>query len=305
VRMVGAKVDGRIVPLNHEIKTGEIIEILTTNQPGHGPSRDWINIAVTNQAKTKIRTWFKRERRTENIETGKRDIERDFKRNGIVLPEEEMLDFLTTIAHRQHCPTLDDFYAAIGYGGILISKIMPRIKEEYNKLVKAINPPEPETLVQTEHKHSSDGVVIDGIDNCLIKFSKCCAPLPGDEIIGFITRGHGVSIHKRDCNNVPKNILESEEPERWVNAHWSGNYKETFTSTLQVTGIDRDGFLVDVTSALYNMHVAIHAVNARQVKGGNCVILVTMRIENLEHFNSIMTRLSKLHGVFSVERINQ
>ncbi len=305
IRMVGAKVDGRIVPLNHEIKTGEIIEILTTNQPGHGPSRDWINIAVTNQAKTKIRTWFKRERRAENIETGKRDLERDFKRNGIVLPEAEMLEFLTNIAHRQHCPTLDDFYAAIGYGGILVSKIIPRIKEEYNKLVKTTNPPEPEDLIQTQQKHSSEGVVIDGIDNCLIKFSKCCAPLPGDEIIGFITRGHGVSIHKRDCNNVPKNILESEEPERWVSAHWSGNYKESFTSTLQITGIDHDGFLVDVTSALYNMRVAIHAINARQVKGGNCVIVVTLSIESLEHLNSIMARLSKLHGVFSVERINQ
>ncbi len=305
IRMVGAKADGRIVPLNHEIHTGEIIEILTTNQPGHGPSRDWMNIAATNQAKTKIRSWFKRERRDENIEAGKRELERECKRNGIALPENEMLEFLQGVAHRQRFATLDDFYAAIGYGGILLFRIMPRMKEDYNKIVRTSRPPEPEILPESAHRHASDGVIIDGIDDCLIKFSKCCAPLPGDEIIGFITRGHGVSIHKRDCNNVPKNILESEEPERWVQAHWSGNYQENFTSTLQITGIDRDGFLFDITSTLYNLHVALQGINSRQIKSGNCVALVTVRTESLEHLNSIITRLSKLHGVFSVERTNQ
>lgn len=305
IKMVGAKVDGKIVPINHVIKTGEIIDIITTNQAGHGPSRDWINIAVTNQAKSKIRSWFKREKRAENIESGKAEVEAEFKRNYINLPDEQMTEFLTDIAAKQHLSSIDDFYAAIGYGGISLTKIMPRIKDDYNKLVKVAKP-EPVEIKPITHSTSSEGVIIDGVNDCLIKFSKCCAPLPGDEIIGFITRGHGVSIHKRDCNNVPVDIAASSEPGRWINARWSANSKRTtFTSTLRITGIDRDGFLADVTVTLYNMHVSLHAVDARPIKGGNCVIQVTLSAENVEHLKSIISHIEKLRGVFSVERINQ
>ena len=207
IRMTGAKVDGKIVPINHEVKTGEVIEILTTNQAGHGPSRDWINIAVTNQAKTKIRSWFKKERREENIVSGKSELEKEFRRVGISLPEEEMQEFLRDIAEKQHLSSVDDFYAAIGYGGILISRIMPRIRDDYNKLVKASKPQNIENYITNNTKHKAhDGIIIDGLDDCLIKMSKCCAPLPGDDIIGFVTRGRGVSVHKRDCNNVPVDI---------------------------------------------------------------------------------------------------
>ena len=220
VKMIGAKVDGRIVPLNHVIKTGEIVEILTTNQPGHGPSRDWLNYAVTSSAKQKIRTWFKKEKRPENIAAGKSQIERDFQRNNIRLPDDEMADFLLDVAKRQRFSSVDDFYAAIGYGGVVLSKIMPRIKEEYNNLIAAKKPAADTFVPAPAPKSSSNGIIVEGIDNCLIKLSRCCNPLPGDEIIGFITRGHGVSIHKRDCNNVPKNLMDAEEPERWVNAHF-------------------------------------------------------------------------------------
>lgn len=305
IKMVGAKVDGKIVPINHVIKTGEIIDILTTNQAGHGPSRDWINLAVTNQAKSKIRSWFKREKRAENIESGRGEVEAEFRRNYISLPDDQMQEFLADIAAKQHLSSVDDFYAAIGYGGISLTKIMPRVKDDYNKLVKVAKP-EPIEIKPLTRSTSSEGVIIDGVDDCLIKFSKCCAPLPGDEIIGFITRGHGVSIHKRDCNNVPVDISVVPEPGRWVNARWSANSgRTTFTSTLRITGIDRDGFLADVTVALYNMHVSLHAVDARPVKGGNCVIQVTLSAENVEHLKSITNHIEKIRGVFSVERINQ
>ena len=305
IKMVGAKVDGKIVPINHEVKTGEVIEILTTNQPGHGPSRDWLNIAVTNQAKAKIRSWFKKEKRTENIAAGKQDIEREFRRNNISLNESEYSEFIADIAKKQHFTSVDEFYAAIGYGGILLSKIMPRIKDNYNKIVSASKPIEMTPVNTAAHRKSSDGVVVEGIDNCLIKLSKCCAPLPGDDIIGFITRGHGVSIHKRDCNNVPADISKSAEPERWIPAHWAAANTDSFVSTLQVSAIDREGVLLDVMNAVYNMRVPVHTVNARQTKGGNCAVTISISAESVEHLRSIISRLEKLQGVFNVERISQ
>ena len=304
-KMVGAKVNGKIVPINHVINTGEVIEIITSNQAGHGPSRDWLNIAVTNQAKAKIRAWFKREKRAENIENGKNEIETEFKRNSINLDGEQLDDFLNDLAQKQHFTSLDDFYAAIGYGGIILSKIIPRIKDDYNKLTKA-NRAAPMEIKPISQSSSNEGVIVDGINNCLIRFSKCCAPLPGDEIIGFITRGHGVSIHKRDCNNVPKTIMGTDNEGRWINAHWASNIKRTsFISTLLISCIDRDGILADVTLLLYNMHVPLHAVNARRGKNGNSTIQVTVSTENVAHLKSIVANMEKLSGVYSVERLNQ
>ena len=304
-RMVGAKVDGKIVPINHVVKTGEVIEILTTNQAGHGPSRDWLNIAVTSQAKSKIRSWFKKEKRTENIAAGKLEIEKEFRRSGIDMSDEECAEFIEEIAKRQKFANSEEFFAAIGYGGVLLSKIMPRIKEEYNKKHAAAKPVEVVPIPQAKSTKSSDGVIVDGIDNCLIKLSKCCTPLPGDDIIGFITRGHGVSIHKRDCPNVPVNIADSAEPERWIHAHWDGTNTDSFISTLQISAIDRDGILLDVMNAVYNMRVTAHSVTARPTKSGNCVVVLTISVESVEHLRSIVSRLEKLKGVFSIERINQ
>lgn len=304
-RMVGAKVDGRIVPINHEIKTGEIVDIITTSQQGHGPSRDWIAIAKTSQARNKIRSWFKKEKRPENIVAGKAETDREFSRNGIKLPEDEMQSFLEGIARRQRCNSVEDFYAAVGYGGILLSKIMPRIKEEYVKLIKETKPLDiNEYVSEIKKTKSSDGVVVEGIDNCLIKLSQCCSPLPGDDIIGFITRGHGVSIHKRDCNNVPPIIENASEPERWIRAYWAGKQKETFKSSIQIMAINRDALLADITVVLAGMRVTIHSVNARE-KDGNCIIDITVSTENLDHLKNIITRLAKVPSVMSVERLNQ
>ena len=305
-RMNGAKVDGKIVQITHEVKTGEVIEILTTNAAGHGPSRDWLKIAVTSGAKAKIRSWFKKERREENIETGKNAIDAEFRRNSIVLPDTEMSAFLLDIAKRQRLTSIEELYAAIGYGGVSLEKIMPRIKEDYTKLVKSSKETKLEEYIQKHTPRSRDGVIIEGIDNCLIKLSKCCDPLPGDDIIGFITRGHGVSVHKKDCVNVPKDINSPEEAGRWIGAYWADDGKSTnFTSTIQITGLDRDGLLADITNVLFNMRVGLHAVNARAIKGGNCLMTVTVSAASVEHLNSIIAKLSKLAGVYSVERTNR
>ncbi len=305
-KMVGAKVDGRIVPITHQVKMGELIEIITSNQAGHGPSRDWLNIAKTNQAKQKIRSWFKRERKAENIATGKAEIEREFARNNIRFSDDELEKYLTDIATKLKCNSLEEFYAAIGYGGILISKIMPRVKEDYAKIAKSAKPVEPEDIVtQRKVSKSSEGVVVEGIDNCLIKLSRCCAPIPGDDIIGFITRGHGVSIHKRDCNNVPQNIKDSAEPERWIPARWSVGRAERFDSTINIMAVNRDGIIADLSILLGNLHVAVHAINARELRDGNCVINITISVESREHLENVILRIKKLQGVFNVERTNQ
>ena len=222
-RMVGAKVDGRIVPIDYVVKTGEIVEIITSSQQNKGPSRDWLKFVKTSGARNKIRSWFKKERREENILEGKMEVEREFKRNFIRLNDQQFDKFILEVAQRQRFNSADDFFAAIGYGGVSINKMMPHIKDEYVKEFKQTEPAEEDVIKitkpsQKKRAKSQDGVVIEGIDNCLIKLSKCCSPVPGDKIIGFITRGHGVSIHKRDCTNVPKVIELADDPDRWIPA---------------------------------------------------------------------------------------
>lgn len=300
-RMIGAKVDGRIVPIDYKVKTGEIVEVLTSSQHGKGPSRDWLKIVKTSEAKNKIRSWFKKEKREENIIEGKAELEREFKRNFIRLYDQELQSFLTKLAERQHCATLDDFYAAIGYGGISVIRMMPHIKEEYNKILKAKEESQIK-IVPEKKKKGSDGVIVEGIDNCLVKFSKCCNPLPGDEIIGFITRGHGVSIHNRNCTNVPRDIAAAAEPDRWIPAYWSNTVKEEFKATLLATCIDRVGLIADVSGQLANMHVMIHSLTTRELKDGRCTLLMTITVNGVEHLNSVIGRISKINGMLSVER---
>ena len=301
-RMVGAKVDGRIVPLDYQVKTGEIVEVLTSAQPGKGPSRDWLKIVRTSEARGKIRAWYKKEKREENIIEGKAELEREFRRNNIRLADDALKEFLQKIADRQHCNSLEDFYAAIGYGGISVIRMMPSIKEAYYKLVKANQPPEVIITPPKKRVKSSEGVIVEGIDNCLIKFARCCSPLPGDQIIGFITRGHGVSIHKRDCTNVPQVIALCNEPERWINAYWDKNVKEEFKSSLLITCLDRVGLLADVSGQLANMHVMIHSMNTRELKDGRCTLTMTITVDGVEHMRSVMAKVSKIDGVLKVDR---
>ena len=304
-RMIGAKVDGKIVQINHKIKTGEVIEILTTNQAGHGPSRDWLKIAVTSGAKAKIRSWFKREKKDENIAEGKLELEREIRKNQISFQYEDFDTYLSNLAKKLKFANTDEFYAAIGYGGLSLSKTVTRIKEDAIKRNAAAKSANVVPISRVKQTKSSEGVIVEGIDNCLVKLSKCCNPLPGEDIIGFITRGHGVSIHKRDCNNVPKNIETSSEPDRWIKAYWDGTKSESFTSTLQAMFINREGVVVDVMNAVNNMRVPVHSISAREIKGGNCSVVVTVSAESVEHLRSIISKIEKIPGAFHVERINQ
>ena len=307
-RMTGAKVNKRIVPIDYKVKTGEIIEILTTKEVGRGPSRDWLKIVKTSEARNKIRQWFKKERRDENIVEGRAELEREFRRNNIELSDELLQNLMDTVGKRNSCATLDDLYAAIGYGGIQLWKVMPRIRDEYNKAKKAAaalensQPVQQPTPAPVKTKNAVGGVLVEGVDNCLIKFSKCCNPLPGDEIIGFITRGFGVSIHKRSCSNVPARIEDAPEPERWVRAHWAGEVRENFQTTLELVAEDRSGLLADVTQQLFAMRLSISSLNSRELKDGSAVIYATFTVNGIDHLNSVMDRLRGVSGVRSVKR---
>ena len=303
-RMQGAKVNGKIVPFTHKVKTGDIVEIQTSKEITTGPRRDWLKIVKTGEAKSKIRSWFKIERRDENIVSGKEELEREFKRNGIKLPEDKEEEFMLDLVKKSRMDSLDDFYAAIGYGGIVLSRIMQRIRDDYQRLMKSSAAASDNYVMQEQKpKTAADGVFIEGIENCLIKMSKCCNPLPGDEIIGFITRGYGVSIHKRNCTNVPAEISSGNEPHRWVNARWADKISvKNFKSTLRIYCNDRDSLLADITVQLSNMHIGIHMLNSRETKDGHAVISVTITVNGKEHLDAIISRLSKISGVISIDR---
>ena len=301
-KMTGAKVDGRIVPIDYVIKTGEIVEVLTSSQQGKGPSRDWLNIVKTSQAKSKIRSWFKKEKREENIIEGKAEIEREFRRNYIRLTDEDYQKFIKKLCERQRMDNVDDFYAAIGYGGLSINRMMPYIKEEYQKNYDKSRQEIKVVTVKDNSKKKKDGVTVEGIDNCLIKFSQCCNPLPGDNIIGFITRGHGVSIHKRDCTNVPKDIVNCAEPARWVNAYWNQNVKEEYKATLQLTCLSRVGLMAEVAMQVANMRVNITSISTHDMKDGRTIIELTVNVSGIDHLKNLISRIEKVDGILSVER---
>ena len=300
-RMIGAKVNNRIVPIDHQVVTGEIIEIITGPE-NRGPSRDWLNIVKTSEAKNKIRNWYKKERREENIAEGKDALEREMRRNLMSVPADKQEEFLSALAKRNHCNTVEEMYAAIGYGGLQMARILPKLKDEYNRL-KA-NDAEPKAIptVDIRKIHSSDGVVVEGIDNCPIKFAKCCSPLPGDEIIGFVTRGFGVSIHKKDCANARESMRHPENRDRWVKAYWADTVREDYKATLEIVCMDRANLVSDVALALGDMRVPIYSLDARSADQGRARMSVTIGITNTEHLNNVVARLRKVKDVVSVTR---
>lgn len=302
-KMVGAKVDKRMVPLDYKLTTGEIVEVVTTNAVGHGPNRNWLNICKTNEAKSKIRSWFKKERREENIINGKLELEKEFKRNFIRVPEEELETFLKDDLKRHNCEDMDDFYAAIGYGGVILSRFIQRLKDEYNKQYVSHEQPlaeiKPEKHVASK---SSSGIIVDGIDNCLIKFSQCCTPLPGDDIVGFITRGHGVSIHKKDCINYVSRKLDGEDASRWIDVHWATDNTTSYKATVDIVANDRNGLLADISAVLASIRIPIHEVFARELKNGNANIVITIGIAGTEQLNGVINKLRKIDGVITIDR---
>ena len=308
-RMVGAKIDGRIVALDTPVRTGQIIEVVTTNAKDHAPSRDWLKIVKTTEARNKIRNWYKKERREENIEQGRSELEKEFRRNMITLPDGKLPEFLSAIAKRQHFELADDFLAAIGYGGVLLSKIMPRIKETFIRMYRT-DPhaaPSPAPVKQHRVRGASGGVIVEGLDSCLVKFARCCNPLPGDEIIGFVTRGFGVSIHKKDCPNVINSINDPNNAERWVRAEWALDQakREHFKSTIEIVTDDRLGALADISVALSSMRISISTLMAREVKTGENVVTVTFTVSDIDQLNFIINNLKKIPGVERVTRSAQ
>ena len=307
--MVGAKIDGRLVPLDTKVRTGQIVEVVTTKDKNHAPSRDWLKFVRTTEARNKIRNWYKKERREENVAQGRTEMEREFRRNMIALSGAQENEFLAMIAKRQHFDVVDDFLAAIGYGGVLLSKIMPRIKEDYIKLYRAPTVDDPTAVVVKPAKlrGASSGVIVEGLDSCLVKFARCCNPVPGDEIIGFVTRGFGVSIHKKDCQNVSISKEDPNNAERWVHAEWAmeSAKKESFKSTIDIFTDDRMGALADISVALSNMRVSIHTLMAREVKRGSNVVTVTFTVSDIHQLHYIINNLMKIPGVERIMRSAQ
>lgn len=303
-RMIGAKVNGRMVSIDYKVSTGEIVEIIT-GPADKGPSRDWLNIVTTSEAKSKIRSWFKKERKEENIIEGKNALDKELRRNLINLSDEEYDPFVEELARRQKFNTKDELFAALGYGGLQLSKVIFKAKEAWSKMQKEKenNSTEiPSVMPQLKKPKSSNGVIVEGLDNCLVKFAKCCSPLPGDEIVGFVTRGFGVSIHKKSCVNAQPQNIEPENRNRWLNAYWADNIKEDFKASLEIVSMDNGMALVDVSTLLSNMRVPVFALNAKRTTDKRLAISVTIGVNNTDHLGSIISKLKKSKNIISVIR---
>jgi len=305
-RMIGAKVDGRIVTLETELKTGEIVSIMTSPPPGKGPSRDWLSIAKTSSARSKIRAWFKREMRDENIQRGRDELERELNKNRISFTDEDFGDVLQNAAKRQRFETVEDYYAAIGYGGVSIFRMLSYFKEEAGKLQRKRKTPKDELEITNIKKRgkSKTGIIIEGHDDVLVKFAHCCSPIPGDPIIGFITRGHGVSIHTQDCNNASITRREAD-PGRWLDAYWEKNATESFEAALLLEHNDRLGVLADVSTLCTAMHIPISGFNSKGEKNGLRSFSLNLVLSSTEQYNRLVGRIREIKGVVNVSRFQE
>ena len=300
-RMVGCKVHNRMVPIDHIVSTGEIIEVIL-GPVDKGPSRDWLKIVRTSEAKSKIRNWFKKMRREENIQEGRDTLARELRREMIFIPDDELDEFIGSCCRRLRQNNAEELYAAIGYGGITIANCLPKLKEEWQKRKSEEDKNEQLAKVDLSKVHATDGVVVEGFDNTPIKFAKCCSPLPGDPIVGFITRGFGVSIHKQSCVNAIASMKDPTNAPRWVKAYWADSVKDSYKAGLEIIALDRNELLRDVLAALADIRVPIYTMNARQVENNCAVVSLTIGINNTEHLNRVVARLAKIKDVLKVTR---
>ena len=300
-RMVGCKVNNRMVPIDHIVSTGEIIEVIL-GSADKGPSRDWLKIVRTSEAKSKIRNWFKKMRREENIQEGRDTLARELRREMIFIPDDELDEFIGSCCRRLRQNNAEELYAAVGYGGITIANCLPKLKEEWQKRKSEEDKNEQLAKVDLSKVHATDGVVVEGFDNTPIKFAKCCSPLPGDPIVGFITRGFGVSIHKQSCVNAIASMKDPTNAPRWVKAYWADSVKDSYKAGLEIIALDRNELLRDVLAALADIRVPIYTMNARQVENNCAVVSLTIGINNTEHLNRVVARLSKIKDVLKVTR---
>ncbi|MBQ8441303.1 MAG: bifunctional (p)ppGpp synthetase/guanosine-3',5'-bis(diphosphate) 3'-pyrophosphohydrolase [Clostridia bacterium] len=316
-KMIGGKINGMIVPIDRVLENGEIVEILTSSA-SKGPSRDWLGMVKTSAARSKIRAWFKKEKRSDNIVMGKAAIEGEIRRISRNSTEAQRDIIVKALSERMGFNSPDDLYNAIGYGGLMIPKLLHRLQEECERVIKPeeeeiIDIKEPEKLIipqasKPRHVKSNSGIVVDGEAGCMVKFARCCNPLPGDPVIGFVTKGFGISIHKQDCPNVMQNKQNPENADRWKEAHWesaaeeAGNGSSIYEALLQIHVDDRIGMLADITAALADMRVSILHINVINRNDGRYIINLKVGCRNIDHCNSIVSRLSGLQGVDNILR---
>ena len=310
--MVAAKVNGHIAQFDSKLKNGDVVEIVTSKS-AHGPSRDWMKIARSSEARSKIRQWFKRECRDENIVRGRASFESAVKRTGVTLKELTAEENLPVILKKLSFKSLDDMYAAIGYGGVTSLKLIGRLREDIQRIlhqhqaerqaeVPVEGQPEVTRPAVPVREHSEQGIVVQGLSNCLVKFSKCCSPVPGDEIVGFITRGYGVSVHRKDCPNADPARRPPEEVGRWIKVSWGGKTRESYRTNLQVVSKDRPNLLVDISTILSAAKVHVSSLNARSTADGFALISLAVDVSDSQQLQAVMRRLEQISGVMRVTR---
>ena len=308
--MVAAKVNGRIVQFDYKLQNGDVVEV-ETSQNAHGPSRDWIKIACSSNARSKIRQWFKKERRDENIVNGRASFESELKRCGVTLKELTGEENLPGVLKKLSFNTLDDMYAAIGYGGVTALKVIGRLREEINHILRQRQRPEQESsptapaarpAAPVRRVHGEQGIVVEGLTGCLVKFAKCCSPVPGDEVVGFITRGYGVSVHRADCPNASPDRRAAGEEGRWIKVSWAEKTNETYRTTLEVFAKDRMGIIVDVSTALSSTKTQVSSLNAHSTPDGFALVEIDVQVPNAEHLQMLKRKLEQISGVMKVTR---
>ena len=307
-RMTGCKVNSKIAPIDTGLKNGDIVEVLTSKDT-HGPSRDWLKIVKTGEARNKIKQWFKKEHREENIVQGREELDRELRVNLLYKGFYEDKEIQTIIIDKLLFINLDEMYSSIGYGGIMISRVVNRIKEEVNKKRKLqaekTDSKEPVVPIR-KSKLSDNGIIVEGIDNCLVKFSKCCSPVPGDEIVGYVTKGYGVSIHRSDCVNYVNGKLTEEDAKRWISVAWDEEYigfkDKKFSTSLQISAKSRAGLLSDIIACLTSSRIGITEFSARDLPDGYAVMNAVLEINNLEHLQYINNKLRSVSGVIDIIR---
>ncbi len=297
-RCIGAKVNGKIVPLDHALKTGDIVEILTSKH-SYGPSQDWLKIAKSAQARNKIKQWFKREKREENVIKGKEMVEAEIKDRGFSLKEALTDENLQEAANKFNFQSLDDMWASVGYGGLTASQVVSRITEKLRREREEQAMPEFKPAPAHKTVKSESGVRVKGVENLLVRLSRCCTPVPGDDIIGFITRGRGISIHRRDCPN----IHTDDANERLIEVEWEGDPKHNYNVDIEITGHDRSGLLNDVLQVVGETKTNITAVSGKADKNRVATIHMTISISNIDHLQKVVERIKRIKDIYSVRRI--
>ena len=307
--MIGAKVNNRIANIDTTLKNGDIVEVLTSKS-AKGPSRDWLTICKSNQARTKIKQWFKKEKREENIVHGRASFESEMKRVGLPLTAATDPELEAQLLKKLSFDTWDDMFAAIGYGGLTAAKAVGRIRDDINKALKqqtAEKLPQsplrfrPDSEAVTQNRHAVNGVIVEDIDSCMIKFAKCCTPVPGDPIVGFITKGFGVSIHRADCPNA-QNREDPRQAARWVRVRWATQEEQPFETTLELDCITRDGLILDVAMVLSTARVRVKEMSGKDLPGGRSAITIRFEVKDVAELESVRTKLLNIRDVVGSRR---